>query len=74
MVCVPAFVVLIFPADVTDCTLLVPPLFTVTAAFNLSFVTESFWFTVTVFPVGICSSLSLRTFTVTLTVSVEPSG
>ena len=41
MVCGPAFTVLI-GAAVTDFTLLVPPLFTVTAAFNLSFVTESF--------------------------------
>ena len=73
MVCEPACTVLI-GAAVTDLTFLVPPLSTVTAAFNLSFVTGSFWFTVIVFPVGICSSLSLRTFTVTGTVSVEPSG
>ena len=71
---VPAFVVLIVPTGVTDFTLLLPLLLIVTAAFRSSFVTGAFWFLTILFPVGAYSSLSLRTATVTFTVSFEPSG
>ena len=42
IVCVPAFVVLIFPTGVTDLTLLLPLLLIVTAAFKSSFDTVPF--------------------------------
>ena len=74
IVCVPAFVVLIFPTGVTDFTLLLPLLLIVTAAFKSSFVTVAFWFLTILVPVGSYSSLSLRTSTVTSTKSVDPSG
>ena len=71
---VPAFVVLIVPTGVTDFTLLLPLLLIVTAAFNSLFDTDSFWFLVILVAVGAYSSANLRTFTVTFTVSFEPSG
>ena len=74
IVCVPAFAVLIFPTGITDLTLLLPLLLIVTAVFKSLFDTVSFWFLTILVLVGSCSSLNLRTFTVTLTVSVEPSG
>ena len=59
---------------VTRLTLLFPLLFIVTAAFKSSNVTGTFWFLTILLPVGVYSSLNLRTFIVTVTVSVEPSG
>ena len=70
----PEFIVLIVPTGVTDFTLLAPLLLIVTAAFNSSFDTKSFWFLTILVPVGSYSSLSFFTFTVTLTASFEPSG
>ena len=70
----PNSAVLIIPTGVTDFTLLLPLLLIETAAFNSSFVIESFWFLVILVPVGAYSLFSARTFTVTFTVSFEPSG
>ena len=70
----PNSAVLIVPTGVTDFTLLFPLLLIVTAAFNSSFDTDSFWFLVILVPVGAYSSANLRTFTVTFTVSFDPSG
>ena len=70
----PNLVVLISSTGVTDFTLLAPLLLTVTAAFNSSFDTKSFWFLTILVPVGSYSSLNLRTLTVTVTSSIESSG
>ena len=70
----PYSAVLIVPTGVTDLTLLLPLLPIVTAAFNSSFVIDSFWFLSILLAVGSYSSLNFRTFTVTLTRSIEPSG
>ena len=45
-----------------------------TTVFNLSLDTWSFWLTTISVAARLYSSLSARTFTVTLTVSFEPSG
>ena len=46
----------------------------VTFAFKSSFDTEAPWLTTISVPVTLYSSLNLRTFTVTFTVSFDPSG
>ena len=70
----PNSAVLIVPTGVTDLTLLLPLLLIVTAAFKSSFVTAVFCSLVIFIPVGAYSSANLRTFTVTFTVSFDPSG
>ena len=70
----PNSVVLISFTGVTDFTLLTPLLLIDTAAFSSSFDTDSFWFLTILVAVGSYSSLNLRTFTVTLTSSIESSG
>ena len=70
----PNSAVLIVPTGVTDLTLLLPLLLIVTAAFKSSFVTAVFCSLVIFVPVGAYSSANLRTFTVTFTVSFDPSG
>ena len=70
----PNSVVLISSTGVTDFTLLAPLLLIATAAFNSSFDTKSFWFLTILVAVGSYSSLNLRTFTVTVTSSIESSG
>ena len=70
----PNSAVLIVPTGVTDLTLLLPLLLIVTAAFKSSFVTAAFCSLMIFVPVGSYSPFSSRTFTVTLTVSFEPSG
>ena len=47
---------------------------TVTFAFKSSFDTKASWLTTISVPVTLYSSLNLRTFTVTFTVSFDPSG
>ena len=74
IVCIPAFAVLIELTGVTDFTLLLPLLFTFTAAFKSLFVTGTFWFLTILVPVGSCSSLNFCTAIVTFTVSFEVSG
>ena len=74
IVLLPNFEVLIVPSEVTALTLLLPLLLILTAAFRNSFVTGAFCSLTILFPVGSCSSASLRTFTITFTVSFEPSG
>ena len=74
IVLLPYSAVLIVPTGVTDFTLLLPLLLIVTADFNSSFDTDSFWFLVILVALGSYSTSNLRTFTVTFTVSFEPSG